>query len=248
MSAFLQTLLWVALIAWALLRFEKVIGALVGAVTKRIEDGDELAAPGGFRIGVRQVSAGEQRDQLHREAEEAVRNSEAESEGQAEPAVEANQHPVGDNLSGGVAHGGFNALAGALRDVSDAKTLGLKWLGMAMGGQILPNVKVGDISFDGLLKFPDGGPRALVVVKLVNSLSHLPSIVEQVKAMANLKRLPDSRGPLRISVVLVRSDRLANEKLWPYIASASSDEIDWREIDLPQLRAMYGLNVGPGAV
>lgn len=244
MSAFLQTLLWVGLIAWALLRFEKVIGALVGAVTKRIEDGDELAAPGGFRIGVRQTSAAEEKDQLQKEAQEAVRNGQAEGAEPPEPVERVNQAPQGESPFGREAKN-RTTYAAALRNVSDAKSLGLKWLGMTLGAQVLPNVTVGKTAFDGLLKQADGTPRGLVAVKLVNSISQLERIFAQIKEMADVERISNKDGPLRIAVVLVRSDRLQDKSLWPYIPTDFGHAVDWYEIDLPQLRQMYGLKVEP---
>jgi len=242
-AAFLQTLLWVGLIVWALLRFEKVIGALFGAVTKRIEDGDELAGPGGFRLGVRQTPAAEQKDRLQEEAQEVVRNVVTEQGQPLGPAGEGDQHPRAEELPASKPTV-KQALEAAVRDVSDAQTLGLKWLGMVTGGQVLPNVKVGNTAFDGLLKQPDGRPQALVMVKLVNSVSQMAEIGEQAKRWSSTKRLAGTFGSLPISVVLVTSDRFdRGERLWNHIPPYVRDVVQWYEIDLRQLRSMYGLEI-----
>lgn len=243
MAAFSQTLLWVALIVWALLRFEKVIGALFNAVTKRIEDGDELAGPGGFRIGVRQTPADEQKDRLQEEAQEVVRNVVTERDSPPAPPGQDDQHAPADAVSTS-SPGVRQALEVAIRDVSDAQTLGLKWLGMTEGAQVLPNVKVGDIAFDGLLKRPDGKPQALVMVKLVNSLSQMAGIAKQAKTWSNMRRLSGTYGPLPISVVLVASERVASDtQLWQHIPQWARGAVQWYEIDLRQLRSMYGLEI-----
>lgn len=244
MTALLQTLLWVVLIVWALLRFEKVISGLLSAVTKRIEDGDELAGPGGFRIGVRQTPAGEQRHRLQEEAQEVIRNVLPEEGDPPAPSAQRHQEDRAEQEPANQFPSIKNALGKAVRDVSDAQTLGLKWLGMTEGGQVVPDVMLGNTAFDGLLKRPDGSAQALVMVKLVNNVSQIATIVEQAKSWFQARPSSGKYAQLPIAVVLVTSDHFDSSiSLWHHLPINMIGDAKWYQIDLRQLRSMYGLEV-----
>lgn len=234
MSAFFQTVLWVGLIVWTLRRFEKVIATLFAAVTKRIEDGDELAAPGGFRIGVRQSTPEEQKIRLREEAEAISRTERMETPARSGPSV-SDDESANDVGASRTSPSIKSSLQTAVRDVSDARALGVKWLAMTMGAHFIPDVTFDGHVYDGLIT-PSGGRHCLVWVRLVNDVNQLASISEQARALAE-----DTKGA-RVSVVLVASGAAIGTSMWQLLPLDVQAAFEWHEIDLPQLRRIYGLN------
>lgn len=234
MFAFLQTVLWVGLIVWCLLRFEKSISAVVAAITKRIQDGDELAAPGGFRIGMRQTPAEEQKHKLQEEAKELVQTLSTESEANANDPHKCQQ---GDAERPSVK----DALEAAVRDVSDAQTLGLNWLGMVTGGQVVPNLTIGGVAFDGLLRGFDGKSQSPVLIKLINSVTQVMDVVKQVENWTTVEAASAQYVPLPITVLMVTTERVdAETRLWDHVPPSARAAATWYQVDLNQLRATYG--------
>lgn len=238
MFPFLQTVLWVGLIGWALIRFEKAIGAVLTALTKRIEDGDELAAPGGFRM-VRHTPAAEEMDRLRQEAQEVVRNEAPEPMAQP-PAQELDNAPEPPEVDRVKRPNSSvrDSLEVAARDVLDAQTLGLKWLGMVTNTGIHPSISVGDIALDGAMVDPNGKVIGLVLVKLVSSIGQLQDVSQQVVRLAD----QCAAYGTRLSVLLVKAtDLVANTHLYELLPSPARDRAIFYEVDLPQLRKAYGL-------
>ncbi|ADP17321.1 hypothetical protein AXYL_04001 [Achromobacter xylosoxidans A8] len=242
MSAFLQTLLWVGLIAWALLRFEKTISALFTVVTTRIEDGAELRGPG-FVLGASQTPPSEQRMRLRQEAQEVVLRAAEGFEGIGQP--RQRDQPVSSDSPAAATPSVKQSFETALRAVSDAKTLGLMWLGMVTGATVLPNVQVEDLVFDGMLR-PASGVPTFVTVRLVNDLSQISEISEQVM---NLSVRIGQGATItvrnsKMAVLLVTSDHMPDKAhTWPLISEQARSVATWYQVDLRQLRSMYGLEV-----
>lgn len=262
MAAFLQTILWVGLIVWALLRFEKAIGAVFAAVTKRIEDGDEVSAPGGLRIGARPTTQAEQIQRVQLAAREAMRSDNGGGEDGAEavqpdrPQPEQQERPDANSLDGGQEPVAQNAgldnrlrsnlsvresLEVATRDVLDAQNFGLMWLSMMTGTSIQPSVTVGSVVFDGILVSPSGKQFGLAIVKLVTSFSHLEDIESEILRLAEGIKKKNHAIPLY--VVLVKSESIpAGSNLWMELSVEVQISATIYEIDLSQLRSMYGLS------
>jgi len=237
MFAFLQTVLWVGLIVWCLLRFEKSISAVVAAITKRIQDGDELAAPGGFRIGMRQTPVEAQKNRLQDEAKELIQTLSTDSEWRA---ADPQECEAADELKSERPSLKV-ALEAAVRDVADAQTLGLNWLGMVTGGQVVANLTIGNVAFDGLLRGADGKSQSPVLIKLVNRVSQVADLVKQVENWTAAEARSDRYVPLPLTVLMVTTERVgAGASLWEHVPPSARAAATWYQIDLAQLRATYG--------
>lgn len=182
----LQTLAWIALIVWTVLRFSRELKAIVGAIEARIKDGSSIKA-GPVEIGslVRPQSTAEQSEQIQLELEDY--SSGIESDG-SEGRSDSHESSSGEDID----------LFNKSRPII-AEDLVLRMLQEEYGTLISRKVSGGkNLRFDGF--FVAGEAPHAVEVKY--SSGYLP--VEQlVEAVRNIHDQAKALNWRRFSLILV---------------------------------------------
>lgn len=274
----LQTLFWVALIVWILIRFDGLLTGFLQAVIKRVNDGAEVHLPGQIRIIP--TSVAEQRERLEAElvehaatvADDSGTGTALSDEGLEPLAQQANRVESGATHAGGTQTAASssdgpesatdndfgtwkkyslsNKYLNRVRDILDAQTLALRYLGAELGKAVLSEVSIEGRPVDGVVTDKDSSVVGIVEVKFVGSLRTIPTVVDGfVKQHDRLSTfMAASSPPVRfIAVVVVPRESMMqsvrNALLLNDVFSKNLLNVSLHVYSLPHLRRSFGIDV-----
>lgn len=190
---FLQTLLWILLILWILNKFKEELGAIVGAIKKRIEDGGAVEA-GWFKLGA--LTPESTTAQAARAGQEAEESLSAGSESD-----DYDEDDSSDDYSDSSGGDSFRSRYYLAEDLA-LRRLQAEY-GVVLGRQVAGG---GGMRFDGF--FAQGNRGNGIEVKYVRRRIPVPEFINQIEVIHQRVRNLNWKRFTLIFVIVTDDDYL----------------------------------------